>query len=739
MITFIEKDKLFTLETKNTTYQIKIDKYGKLLHLYYGAKVKGNMSYLLDYADRGFSGNIYEAKEKRNYSYDYLPQEMSSIGVGDFRTPGIVIKNQDGSISSDFRFEKFKIKKGKYSLDGLPASYAQSNEADTLEITTIDKELGLELKLFYGIFYEKDIITRATQIINFGNNKVEVLKADSANLDFLNGNFEMLTFHGRHAFERQLQRQAVKHGIYQIGSSRGTSSHQYNPLIFLIESDTNEKRGNCYGFELEWSGSFHGIVEKSQYNQTRVSIGAMSETFDYKLGKSEILTMPEVMLSFSSNGIGQVSRNFHDIIRENICRLPKEKMKVTRPILVNSWEAAYFDISGEKLLELADSAKELGIEMLVMDDGWFGQRNDDNQGLGDWYVNEKKLGMTLADLSKKIKERDMKFGIWIEPEMVNENSIFYRKHPDYVLKIPSKAPICGRNQLVLDFSRKEVVDEIFTDICKVLDQGNVDYIKWDCNRSLTDIFSNDTYIQENGQTEYKYVLGVYDFLERLRKRYPNILIEGCSGGGGRFDAGMLYYTPQIWCSDNTDAIDRLQIQYGTSFGYPLSAIGSHVSVSPNEQCKRETTIETRGTVAMAGTFGYEMNVGKLNTEEKLKVRQQIKEYKDVEPLILQGDYYRLSNIYDDTLKNNSQRDGFSAWEVVSKDKKNVLLSVVVTEIHGNMIPNYIFLDGLDPNATYADEKTGEKYNGATLMHAGFLLPTEYGQYNSYMYKFTVIE
>ena len=361
-------------------------------------------------------------------------------------------------------------------------------------------------------------------------------------------------------------------------------------------------------------------------------LGLQEEAFRYPLETGEMFQAPEVILSYSSEGMNRLSQNLHHCIRQHICR-GKYKEEI-RPILINSWEAAYFDFTGDTIYELAKAAKEVNIDMLVMDDGWFGKRDDDNSGLGDWFVNEKKLGGTLGNLIKRINDLGVKFGIWIEPEMVSEDSDLYRKHPDWALTVPGRNPVRSRNQLVLDFSRKEVVDEIYDQICKVLDQGNIEYVKWDMNRSLMDVYSSVT--RDQGRVLHDYVLGLYDFLERLAQRYPNLLIEGCSGGGGRFDAGMMYYTPQIWCSDNTDAIDRLRIQYGTSFGYPVSVVGSHVSAVPNHQTGRKTPLHTRGVVAMSGTFGYELNLMKLSEEEKQEIREQIAEYKSYAPIIQNG-------------------------------------------------------------------------------------------------------
>ena len=724
-IIYCEKDRIFTLQTKNTTYQMQVDRYGFLLHLYYGKKTDTCMDYLLTYYDRGFSGNPYDAGEDRTYSMDTLPQEFPCYGNGDFRSTAFAVENADGSMSCDLRYKSHKIFDGKYNLEGLPAVYASEEEVQTLEILMEDPVTGVKVVLLYGVLPAQDIITRSVSVKNESSGKIYLNKIESASLDFLYGDYELLTFYGRHAMERNVQRVPVVHGTQKIGSVRGTSSHQYNPMMILAEKETTEDKGNCYAMSFVYSGCFQGEVLKDQLNQTRMMLGLQEEAFRYPLETGEMFQAPEVILSYSSEGMNRLSQNLHHCIRQHICR-GKYKEEI-RPILINSWEAAYFDFTGDTIYELAKAAKEVNIDMLVMDDGWFGKRDDDNSGLGDWFVNEKKLGGTLGNLIKRINDLGVKFGIWIEPEMVSEDSDLYRKHPDWALTVPGRNPVRSRNQLVLDFSRKEVVDEIYDQICKVLDQGNIEYVKWDMNRSLMDVYSSVT--RDQGRVLHDYVLGLYDFLERLVQRYPNLLIEGCSGGGGRFDAGMMYYTPQIWCSDNTDAIDRLRIQYGTAFGYPVSVVGSHVSAVPNHQTGRKTPLHTRGVVAMSGTFGYELNLMKLSEEEKQEIREQIAEYKSYAPIIQNGLYYRLS---DPTTEE------ICAWEFVHTDEKEqskVLLNVVMQVIHGNMTVNYVKLQGLEETAVYREEKSGKRYTGAALMYGGMPLPIEPGEYQAYQYCF----
>ncbi len=716
-IGFRQEGRIFTLDTKHTSYRMKVDEYGFLLHLYYGGRVYGNMDYLLTCYDRGFSGNPWDVGNDRTYSLDVLPQEYPVMGVGDFRNSALIVRNADGSDCCDLRYIGHEIKQGKYGLPGLPAVYADAGEAETLEITLGDKVSGMRVTLLYGVLEEADIITRSVVLENRGVNNVTVEKAASACLDFVTGSFDMLSFYGRHTMERNLQREELRHGTYAIGSRRGTSSHQYNPAVILADRNTTEDAGGCYGMVFVYSGNFLFEAERDQYDQTRLLMGMQSDLFHYPLEQGEKLVVPETILCYSDQGLGALSARFHDCIREHLCR--GKFRDAPRPVLLNSWEAAYFTFDGQTLLKLAKSTAALGIDMIVMDDGWFGKREDDNSGLGDWQVNEKKLGCTLRELIEQINGEGVKFGIWIEPEMVSEDSELYRQHPDWALRIPGREPVRGRNQLVLDFSRADVRDYIFEQICSILDQGKIEYVKWDMNRSIADVFSGET---EQGKVTYQYVLGVYDFLERLLQKYPDILLEGCSGGGGRFDAGMLYYTPQIWCSDNTDALDRLRIQYGTSFFYPASAVGSHVSAVPNHQTGRSVSLHTRGVVAMAGAFGYELDPEKLTAEEKEAVREQIRQYRSREELIRRGRYYRLSDPFT---------AAYTAWMFVSKDGSRALLSVVMLEMHGNMTVSYVKLKGLDAASVYRDTESGRRYYGADLMEAGLPMPVELKAYPAY--------
>lgn len=708
--------RIFTLNTKHSTYQMQVDSLGYLLHLYYGAKNNSSMEYVLTYADRGFSGNPYAAGADRTYSLDALPQEFPTLGTGDYRNIALDIKNSRGIESTNLLYQKHEIRKGKYALPGLPAVWADEAEAQTLEIVLADENAGMEVHLLYGVLEEVDVITRSAVIRNIGTETVTIEKAAAACLDFVSGNYDVIRFYGKHAFERNVERTALGHGTIAFGSRRGTSSHQYNPAVILAEQGTTEEAGNCYGMLMVYSGNFSCEAERDQYNQTRLLMGLNDELFSYPLAAGDTFTVPEVILSYSQNGLSALSQQYHHCIRNHVCR--SKYVHMSRPVLINSWEAAYFDFTGETIVNLAKEAASLGIDMVVMDDGWFGKRDDDNSSLGDWYVNEKKLGGSLSELIRRVHEQGVKFGIWIEPEMVNEDSDLYRAHPDWAIQIPGRKPIRSRNQLLLDFSRKEVRDQVFEQICAVLDQGEIDYVKWDMNRSMADVYA--------GNLTYDYVLGVYDFMERLTSRYPDMLLEGCSGGGGRFDAGMLYYSPQIWCSDNTDAINRTRIQYGTSFFYPVSAMGAHVSAVPNHQTGRVTSFHTRGVTAMAGTFGYELNPALLSDEEKQQIREQIASYKKYESLINEGTYWRLSDPLHDEI---------AAWMSVSKEQDRALVSVVRLMAEANQAAVYVRLRGLKPEAVYLEEYSGKQYSGAALMHTGIVLPFFTHEYEAYQFSF----
>mgnify|MGYP004471944007 FL=1 len=714
-----EKKGLFQLITDNTEYQMKADKYGVLKHLWYGEKTGCDMEYLQSYPDVGFSGNIYDAGNDRTYSLDTLPLEYACDGVGDYRVTGAAAVHSDGSCALDLRYKSYCISKGKYSIKGLPAVYADENEAETLEIILKDKYSDIEVTLRYGVLPKLDIITRCASVANNTNETVILTKAASLCLDIPHGEWEWVHFHGRHAMERLTERMPLCHGIQESSSTRGTSSHHQNPTVLLCSPDCTETSGSCIGAALMYSGSFQTKIQLDQMEQVRLVMGINPELFRWELKPSEVFDTPEVIMSYSAKGMEKLSHNFHKVIREHVCR-GKYKL-AERPVLINNWEATYFDFNEEKILKIAEQAASLGVDMLVLDDGWFGKRDDDCSGLGDWFVSEEKLNGGLGKLAEKIKSLGMKFGLWFEPEMVSEDSNLYRSHPDWAIKIPSRNPVRSRYQLVLDMINPEVRDYLFGAISDILKNADISYIKWDMNRSICDWYTSCLSAENQGEMPHRYVLGLYELLERLTTAFPDVLFEGCSGGGGRFDAGMLYYCPQIWCSDDTDAFERTKIQYGTSFFYPVSAIGSHVSAVPNHQTGRITPIETRAVTAMAGSFGYELDLNTLSHDEKQEVKEQIVRFKKDGPLIHNGLYYRLSD---------SLNDKYAMWGFVSEDKKEVLVHGVIFRTEPNRTQYLVKLRGLLPDTNYRLAENGEVYKGSALMNGGILLPKSWGDYAS---------
>lgn len=717
-IEFNKIDQVFHLQTHNSTYQIKIDKTGILRHLYYGQPVGNmNMEYFSLHRERSISGITYELNDK-NTSPDLIPQEYSSSGVGDYRIASISLSGGNGSRSVEFKYSHHTIIPGKYDIPGLPSVRGKVDDSDTLEITLEDDICSLELKLSYGVFPAKDVITRTATITNTGANSVKLEKFASACLDLMNTKLDLLHFPGRHCMERQIERVALGHDIHTISSRRGMSSHQQNPFLILCSPEANEDFGDCYGLMLMYSGNHKSQIEVDQAGSTRVVMGINEEDFRWNLDPGASFHAPEVIISYSPSGLNSLSHNYHRIIKENVC--PEKYLNVRRPILVNNWEATYFDFNTEKILNLAQEAHDLGIEMLVLDDGWFGKRDDDDAGLGDWFVNEEKLPGGLKLISDQINKIGMKFGLWFEPEMVNPDSELYRLHPEWALQDPGRKPTLSRNQLVLDMSNQKVQDYLYLCISRILDSATIDYIKWDFNRPLSNVYSNASSSQCQGETAHRFVLGTYALLGRLTKNYPDVMIEGCAGGGGRFDAGMLYYSPQIWCSDNTDPIARLNIQKGTSYGYPISTMGSHVSASPNHQTGRSTTLNTRGVVAMSGTFGYELDLGKLSAEEKEAIKLQIKDFKRYYWLIQNGIYYRLSSL--------AGHKFYGAWEFVSEDRSEALVNYVMCDVNANSELPCIRLKGLQADAWYLLEGTREKFTGAALMYGGYVFPSMMGDY-----------
>ena len=727
-IRYIEETGQLILETRSTSYQMKIDSLGYLNHLYYGPKVETtDMSYPYRIYDHGFSGNPYDMRNNRAFSLDSMPQEYTSFGVGDFRVSSIAASCSDGSRCAEFRYEKHEIIDGKYSIPGLPSVYDSGAVAQTLIVTLIDNAANIRIKLYYGVFEELDVITRAAEIINAGYEIVWLRKACSMCLELPFGKWDMIHFHGRHCMERQAERVPLFHGVQTISSGRGMSSHQHNPFVILCDREATEDSGACYGVMLMYSGNHKTEIELDQFDGVRIVTGVNDDRFRWELASEASFFTPEVILT-CADGLTELSHNYHRVIRNNVVR--GEYKLSHRPVLINNWEATYFDLNEDKIVAIAKKAQELGVELFVLDDGWFKNRNDDNAGLGDWVPDTEKLPNGLDGLIAKINDMGLKFGLWIEPEMVNEDSDLYRAHPDWALTAPNRAPMMARNQLVLDLSRKEVHEYLYKTISDILERYNITYIKWDFNRPLSDVYSHSTPSPRQGEVTHRYYLSLYSLYEKLTKKFPHVLFEGCAGGGGRFDAGMLHYSPQIWCSDNTDAIARLKIQYGTSFGYPTCTVGAHVSASPNHQTGRKTPLSTRGVVAMSGAFGYELDLSALSDEDCEEIKEQIKRYKEIEPIIHNGKLYRLSKMSD--------TDHFMAWQYVSPDQCRSVLNIVVTNPLANSAPVHVDLKGLLPDATYSVNGEFEVL-GSALMRGGYTFPRLTGDYPAMQLDITKID
>ena len=710
---------LITLHTLHTSYQMWADGQGVVHHLYYGPAIGGSdLRGLEFYSDCGFSPQPAGMDRQRDYSLDTLCQEYTGSGVGDYRIGCLRLAGPDGGRAADLRFVSAEAVPGKYALPGLPAACAEDGACETLRLKLRDAVHGLTVTLLYGVFAQADVITRAALLENEGSGPIRLDKAASACLDLPFGPWELIHFHGRHCMERQPERVPLSHNIQTLRSARGASSHQHNPFAILAAPHTTEEAGECLGAMLVWSGNFKIECEVSQMQSTRLVAGVSDDDFSWTLEPGGQFAAPEVLFCYSDQGLSELSARYHRFLQRHIIRSPwRDK---PRPILINNWEATYMDFDAQRIWDIARQARDLGVEMLVLDDGWFGERSDDSSGLGDWQFNEKKLGCTFDQLIGRVREMGLLFGLWIEPEMVCANTALYAAHPDWALSIPGRAPATGRSQLVLDMGRPDVVDYLYDLFHRLLAEHDIAYIKWDMNRNLTDVYSRALPPERQGEAAYRYMLGLYSLLDRLTRDFPQVLFEGCAGGGGRFDAGMLCYCPQIWCSDDTDAIHRIKIQYGTSFGYPPCSMGSHISASPNHQTGRSTLLSTRAVVAMAGTFGYELDLQKLTADEKEMVKAQIVRYKQLQPLLLEGRCERLTDAVTDTC--------FTAWQFTAPDRSRAAVSVVVIDPQANPWPIHIRLRGLDPQALYHESLTERVYTGAALCHAGLTLPIMQGDY-----------
>lgn len=706
-IMFDEKTRIFNISTKNTSYICGLVDDGVLIHLGYGKKTKslGDFKNHILFKSRGFAPQDLPELES---STDVLPQEYPCYGSADLRTPAFHAVYEDGSTVTKLRYKSHKIIDGKPGLNGLPATYVEeTNEAQTLVITMTDELKGLDVNLYYTAFYDYDVIARHTEIVNNGKGNVEVLSALSCCVDFHENNYDFLHLQGTWTRERHIERVPLIYGNVSVDSKRGASSHYHNPFFALVSKTADEDHGEAYGFNLIYSGNFVAGTEVTAFDMSRAYIGINPFNFCWQLGAGETFVTPETVLTYSAEGIGRMSRNFHKIFRKRLARGKYRDSK--RPVLINNWEATYFEFNEEKIVNIAKKAKEMGVELMVLDDGWFGKRDTDNCSLGDWVVDKNKLPNGIDGLVKKINDLGMDFGLWFEPEMVSPDSDLYRAHPDWCLHVPERTRTQSRRQLILDLSRDDVCEYIIKAVGDVLRSAPITYVKWDMNRNMSEIGSALLPADKQREVAHRYILGLYKVLEALNQQFPDVLFESCSGGGGRFDAGMMYYMPQCWTSDCTDAVERLYVQHGTSVTYPISSMGAHVSAVPNHQTGRTTPIEMRGDVATFGRFGYELDLAKLTDEELEVVKKQIVRYHELEDIIHKGDMYRLKSPFDGYVVS---------WEYLSEDKESVVVANYNIKCKPLACITKIKLKGLDPDAKYQNTTTGEIFGGDTLMNFG---------------------
>ncbi|MFR5098024.1 MAG: alpha-galactosidase [Clostridium perfringens] len=715
-IIFHKELKEFHLYNKEISYIIHILPNGHVGNLYFGKKIDPYKTYnhLFEGIYRPLAAYVYEGDNK--FSLQNTRQEYPTFGLSDFRKGAFLIKQENGSEISDFKYESHKIIEGKLKLKGLPQTYVENKEdATTLEITLLDEVIKSKLKLYFTIFEDRAVITRSASFFNLSNKSINIEKAMSFNLDLPDSNYNMIQLNGAWGRERHVYDRSIKEGTQGFYSLKGASSAEFNPFLALRRPNTDEFSGEVIGFSLVYSGNFMAEIDVDTYNQTRIMMGIHPERFSWPLNLNEEFYTPEVVIVYSDKGLNYMSQVYHSLYRE--CLMRGKWKNSVRPILLNSWEALSFSIDEEKIKELATNASKLGVELFVLDDGWFGKRNNDNAGLGDWTVNKEKFPNGLNEIIEYINKLGMDFGIWIEPEMVNKDSELYRSHPDWIIHDPNRKPSHTRNQYTLDFSRDEVVDHIYNQIEKLLSDYNISYVKWDMNRYITECYSKDKGANLQGTVYHKYILNVYKLYDKLTTRFPNILFESCSSGGARFDPGMLYYAPQTWTSDNTDAIERIKIQYGSSLVYPLISMGSHVSESPNQQVFRETALETRANVAYFGNLGYELDVNNLSDVEKEEIKKQIQFYKENREVFQFGEFYRIKNPYNNNI---------SAWMVKSNDEKTIILGCYKLLNHANEGKERVKLFGLDKDGDYKLSYPYEKeFKGDELMNVGISMNDDY--------------
>lgn len=721
MINYIADKQAFFLCGRSFSYVMYIDRHGNLQNLHYGAKIdKTDVGYLIEQIADTITG---EFDDLNFYARERVFSECGTYGRGDYRMPSVIVERHDGGTVSEFKYVSHSIAHEAPELLGLP----HVRDGETLSIVLRDSCSDTEIQLFYSVYDDCDVLVRSLRVINKGERPIYLKRAYSFCVDLRDREFRVLRLYGAWTRERTPEITECGHGITRLQSSCGASSFGIHPFLGLLEKDCLEEVGTCYGVQLVYSGNFALNAERNSFDAVRLCGGINDERFCWEIDGGGDFITPQALLCYSENGLGALSRAYADFIRKHIVD-PSFAYK-PRPIVINNWEATYFDFDSEKLFPIIDEAAELGIDTFVLDDGWFGKRDSDKSGLGDWTVNENKLSGGLSAVIDRCKMRGMKFGLWFEPEMVSPDSDLYRAHPDWAIHKENVKPIVGRKQLVLDFTRREIVDYIFDRISKILTENDISYVKWDMNRFITECYSDSLPSHRQGEFMHRYILGVYNLAERLVGSFPHVCFEGCASGGGRFDAGMLYYFPHIWTSDNTDACDRAKIQFGTSFCYPVSAMSCHVSACPNHQTGRVTPFATRGAIASLGIMGYELDLTKLSHEEKQLVKRQISDYQEIADLVLTGDLYRLSNPFT---------DGSFCEMIVSKDKNRAV--VVGEQIHSlpNSPAKFIRIGGLDANKTYIIKQLKATACGKTLATVGVPLP-KLKDFESFFWNIEVID
>lgn len=711
-INFIASEKIIHIKNEKISYVMGILRNGHLGHFYFGKSLADDLkqSHFRIDQNRGLTNYVYEGDFNFSLSHERL--EYPVYGTTDYRVPAIELTDPRGSNVNDFKYVSHKIQKDKPVIPGLPTTRAKDDESLTLEINLEDEVLGARLTLYYTIFRNLSVIARHAALTNLGDQSIKINNMQSLSLDLMDGEFDFHHLHGDWIRERHIERFPLHRGIQSIESKKGASSATHNPFVALPRPGTDEFKGEVYGCALVYSGNFKIQCEVDSDRKLRLTCGINPHRFEWILQSQETFHTPEAILNYSDQGLNGMSQSFHDLVLNHI--IPERFREIEKPVLINNWEATYFDFDEEKLLDIASKSKEIGIEMFVLDDGWFSTRDSDRKGLGDWRVNMDKLPNGIKGLSHKIHELGLKFGLWIEPEMINGDVPIFSNHPQWVLGDPRRNRSHGRNQYVLDYANPLVVEHIFEQLIAVIDDAKIDYIKWDMNRNITEAYSSYLSQHQQGELMHRYILGVYQLYERLTDRYPEILIESCAAGGGRFDLGLLYYAPQAWTSDNSDAVERLKIQYGTSMLYPLQTMGAHVSAIPNHQLKRETSLKMRGDVAYFGAFGYELNVSEMSDFEKNQMIDQIKFYKEHRTLIHSGDFYRLVSPFDGDQNT-------TAWQVVAKDQATAIVAWYQSLAVPNQGAFTLKLKGLNKDAFYEISGFDMPYQGCVLMNFGLLL------------------